>query len=287
MSKRQQIEIDTETEGQELDAGWGVPLREMRIRRGMSIEDVSSTLHLEIKLLENIEAEALEKLPPASFVKGYLRNYAKLLDMEHEALVSAFAKVCGDNEPALTQVARYKEASSKDAAPRYATWLVVAVLLVSLGIWWWSTLMTSATEEDAEVSIPAVETELVSSEESPSEIMTKLAIEPAPELKEVPEEISITAEEVPVVETPVLVEPIQSTLKLVFEEDSWVEVNDAKGKRLYVNMARAGQTKTVEGEAPFKVLLGNAPAVTVEFNGELYNQSKHNRKGVARFTLGE
>ena len=280
MSKRQQIEIDTGIDEHPAGAGWGIPLRETRIRRGMAIEDVSNSLHLEIKLIENIEAEALEKLPPASFVRGYLRNYAKLLDMEHEALVKAYAEVCGDNEPALTQVARYKESSSKDTAPRYATWLVVAVLVISFGGWWWSTLMTSATQDD-EVSIPVVETELVSSEEPPNEILTE------PALDEIAEEVSIKVDEKPVVETPVLVEPILSTLKLVFEEDSWVEVNDAQGKRLYVNMARAGQTKTVKGEAPFKVLLGNAPAVTVEFNGERYDQSKHNRKGVARFTLGE
>ena len=284
MSKRQQIEIDTETESRHEQAGWGVPLRETRIRRGMSIEDVSNSLNLEIKLIENIEAEAVEKLPPVSFVKGYLRNYAKLLDMEHDALVAAFNKVCGDNEPALTQVIRYKQASSKDAGPRYATWLVVAVLVISLGAWWFSTLMTSATEDD-EVSIPAIETELVASEELPSEIIAEPEMD---ELSISDEEVLMTVEEEePVIEAPVLVEPILSTLKLVFEEDSWVEVNDAQGKRLYVNMARAGQSKTIEGEAPFKVLLGNAPAVTVEFNGERYDQTKHNRKGVARFTLGE
>lgn len=54
-----------------------------------------------------------------------------------------------------------------------------------------------------------------------------------------------------------------------------------------MDIAKAGQTKTVEGEAPFKVLLGNAPGVTLEYNGEVYDHAKYNRKGVARFTLGE
>lgn len=284
MSKRQQIEINAESEVQQAGVGWGAPLREARIHRGLSVEDVSNSLHLEIKLIKNIEAEVIDQLPPPSFVKGYLRNYARLLDMEPEALLTAFAEVCGDGEPTLTQVIKYREASSKDAGPRYATWLVVIVLVLSLGAWWWSKLMTSATEDD-EVSTISSEPEAVANDVLPIEFMAE------PELsKEVVEEAPIAIEEttaeVPE-EAPVSIEPVLSRLTFEFKEDSWVEVNDAQGKRLYVNMARAGQKKLIEGEAPFKVLLGNAPGVRVEFNGELYDQTKHNRKGVARFTLGE
>lgn len=286
MSKRQQIEIDAASEGQQAEVGWGVPLRETRIRRGLSIEDVSNSLHLEVKLIKNIEAEAIDQLPPSSFVKGYLRSYARLLEMEPNALLTAFADVCGDGEPTLTQVIKYREASSKDAAPRYATWLVVAVLVLSLGAWWWSKLMTSATEGD-EVTTSTSEPETVANEVLPNELITEPVLSDETFDQEAPIAAEESSSEVPVVEAPVPAEPVLSTLKFEFKEDSWVEVNDAQGKRLYVNMARAGQTKLVEGEAPFKVLLGNAPGVSVEFNGELYDQTKHNRKGVARFTLGE
>ena len=54
-----------------------------------------------------------------------------------------------------------------------------------------------------------------------------------------------------------------------------------------MDVAKDGQTRTVTGEPPFKVLFGNAAVVTLEYNGEIYDHSKHNSKGVARFTLGE
>lgn len=189
MSNKRQIEIDTDLENSNIASGWGEQLRETRIRRGFSIEDVSNSLHLEYKLIEAIEAEDTNRLPGSSFVKGYLRNYARFLDMDHEPLVNAYAKMCGNDEPALTQVVKIKEASSKDAAPRSATWLVVIVLFVSLGIWWWSEIKPSAT---------------VVGVESNSVVETEQIVTPEPEIVVIPESelVDVVMEE----EAPIVIE---------------------------------------------------------------------------------
>jgi len=285
MSKKSQTELPAEEEDQNVEKRWGVLLREARIKRGISVDDVCSTLHFENKLIDAIEAEQLEQLPTASFVRGYLRSYSRLLEIDAEPIVQAYSRVCGEDDSVITQVVRVKEVSSKDAGPRYATWLVIVIVVISLVVWWRAeVLLPSAVDNDAAETVTA--TEIIDSSVSDA---VALIEEEEPALKE-PEvdAVQIVAPAVEELES-ALSEPVPqlSTLVLKFAEDSWVEINDAQGERLYMDVAKAGQTKTVAGEPPFKMLFGNAPAVTLEYNGEIYDHSEHNSKGVARFTLGE
>ena len=89
--------------------------------------------------------------------------------------------------------------------------------------------------------------------------------------------------------TPALDEAVageMKALKLTFREESWVEVTDARDKRVFFRLGQAGQSIEREGVPPFKLLLGAAAGVDVEYDGEPYDHSGHQRKGVARFTLG-
>ena len=70
--------------------------------------------------------------------------------------------------------------------------------------------------------------------------------------------------------------------------DSWVEIVDVDGKRLWVGMLRSGDTRRLEGEAPFAVLLGDATVINVEVNDVTKNIERFIRRdNSARFTIGE
>lgn len=287
MSRRQQVEIDAQQpESPEREAAppWGERLRETRIRRGLSIDEVSNRLLLEVSLIEAIEAEECERLPGSSFVKGYLRNYAKLLELDPEPLVAAYRQVCGNEEPALTQVTKIKDISSRDAAPRYARWIVIVVLAVSFAVWWWSEMLAPV---DMDAPTPSFGPEIGAPLPPDMPAAPQLPAAPAIEAEQPSAELTADGQQGAIEAEAAPPEPMLDTLRLSFAEDSWVEIEDARGERLFMDLARAGQTKTLEGDAPFKILLGNAPAVTVEYNGEVYEHAAHNRKGVARFTLGE
>ena len=77
--------------------------------------------------------------------------------------------------------------------------------------------------------------------------------------------------------------------KLVLELDreSWTEVQDAHGAKLYYALAAAGQIINVAGEPPFRVVLGNAPNVEVFYNGKPFDFTPWSHGGVARFTVGD
>jgi cytoskeleton protein RodZ len=59
----------------------------------------------------------------------------------------------------------------------------------------------------------------------------------------------------------------EGELTLKFSSDSWAEVYDASGQRLFYDVGAASSAHTVKGPAPMRVVLGNASGVAVEFNG--------------------
>ncbi|HYW04552.1 MAG TPA: RodZ domain-containing protein [Gammaproteobacteria bacterium] len=75
-------------------------------------------------------------------------------------------------------------------------------------------------------------------------------------------------------------------LALTFRQKSWVEVHDARRKRLLYTLVQAGQRRTLVAEAPVHVFLGNAPGVRVTVNGQRYPTDSHTRpNNTARFVL--
>lgn len=74
-------------------------------------------------------------------------------------------------------------------------------------------------------------------------------------------------------------------LSFRFGADSWVEVRDAGGTILHSGINRAGSTRSVQGAAPFTLVVGNAASVTLEHDGKPVDLAAHIRGSVARLTL--
>ncbi len=95
----------------------------------------------------------------------------------------------------------------------------------------------------------------------------------------------------PTVEENVVPNPDSTTpdrLAMRFARDSWVEVYDGHGTRLYYSLVKAGEAVAITGSAPFRVLLGDAKGVAIEHNGEPFDhESFIHPQGLARFTLGQ
>lgn len=94
------------------------------------------------------------------------------------------------------------------------------------------------------------------------------------------------AEPVPA-DGPVAVSGVVGELTVVFDDESWVSVDDATGRQLFGDLGRNGRTVTVAGQVPLSVLVGNALAVRVEFDGESVDLGPFTRdNNVARLELG-
>ncbi|MCB1756527.1 MAG: helix-turn-helix domain-containing protein [Gammaproteobacteria bacterium] len=113
-------------------------LAKERESRGWSFRDVSEQINLDEKILQALEEADYDKLPPPAFVKGYLRAYAKLLDMDPEPVVALY-KQQNFQDPEIHKIAQTKsEAVSSDPLIKMISGAVIAVIFSALAYWWYS-----------------------------------------------------------------------------------------------------------------------------------------------------
>jgi cytoskeletal protein RodZ len=66
----------------------GEILREKRLKKNLSFEEIEKQTKIRVKYLKALEENEFKKLPPAPFVKGFIRNYAKFLKLDHQNLLA-------------------------------------------------------------------------------------------------------------------------------------------------------------------------------------------------------
>lgn len=284
----------------------GRRLREAREARGLSREEVAAQLRLQLKHITALEEDDYDALPGQTFVTGYLRNYARLLELPEDSFVSSVVSRSAPPPLVATNASR-KQASSRDWLTRLATLVILGVTVLSVVLWWMQreaveqTVAPAATTAGAgaeqtlalpEAEPPAPE---LSAEAAPAETPAETPVEepvsrPASEpTAGVQAQAGQVAASAPASETepaPLTEAMPQSKLELHFEADSWSEIEDSAGRRLSYGLIEAGKVLVLRGEAPFSVFLGYAPGVKVYYNGDLFDHSPFQRRDVARFRIG-
>lgn len=74
-------------------------------------------------------------------------------------------------------------------------------------------------------------------------------------------------------------------VEIRFSADCWTDIRDASGRFRLQGVLAGGETRRLEGEPPYRVVLGNADAVEITIDGAAYDLAPHVRANVARFTL--
>lgn len=136
-----------------------------------------------------------------------------------------------------------------------------------------------ATEEDGATSESAGEDDTAAPAESPARD-SSVPAEAADGNTQLVEDASSAGPDTPVAAD-------RDRLSFAFSGDCWVEVSDVDGSRIHADLARAGESLQIEGRAPFSVMLGNARAVELSFNGETVPVNPRPGQRTMRLTLGD
>lgn len=291
--------------------GPGAQLMQARLDLQLSREDVAGKLHLSSKQIEALEENDYRNLPGPTYVRGYLKSYALLLGISPDAILDVHARMTAKPVPQqdFSAIAPQKEITSRHHQVRFTTWLLV-VIVIGLAVAWWagrdvrppSVLPPPAAGGEAaegtaksgsETPGPAHE---VASAERPVEApAASQAPVPAPAPVAAPAARPAPAATPPVVATATPPAPATAVLppgphaKLVVnaDQDTWMDVRDARQVKLLYETVPAGRTVTLEGVAPISVFLGNAGGARIEYNGKAVDVTPYKRGMFARFTLGE
>lgn len=262
----------------------GERLRQAREARNLTIEDVATHLRLSVAKIEAMERGEVADIVAPVYLAGYLRAYARMVELAPEEIVGEFESLAKWAppviEPVPTQAGKFRSewpagfAMTKNGSWRAVMlWGVVGLVLIAMAAAWWQ-LREGARETPAmsvaEVPLlPPLEPSLQGDSEQPAAAIV--------------EEPSVSIES-----TAPDQEPLAPRAQLVvtLADESWVEIVDAQGNRLMHELASAGQTHTLTGVAPFEVMLGFASGVKLYYNGAPYDLSRFKNRRTARFTLG-
>lgn len=122
--------------------GLGVRLRSARESIRLSEKDAAARLHLSPKMIPIMENEDFQNGPPATFIRGYLRSYARLLNIPEAEIQIAVAKleatIPKTPQPSAPPILKTRPRNQAHHYLRLMTYGVVAVLLVLVSVWWTS-----------------------------------------------------------------------------------------------------------------------------------------------------
>jgi cytoskeleton protein RodZ len=267
----------------------GMRLREGRLAAGLSIDAVAQQLKLAPRQVTALEDDDFAALPGRTFVRGFVRNYARLLRLDASSVLAALPE--GDvapslDRPSLATTTRTMgelpaELHAKSNSARWAIPLALVAIVAIAAAYEWTRTTAPGTR-------PGTDTKSATIVAPPS----TPAATPAPETAIVapaPADAATTAEpprsDAGGTTAPVAAAPGNSPLVLVFRGSSWVEIKDARGAILLSTMGFPGATHAVDGVAPLDVVIGNAEAVAVTLRGEAFDLTPYTRQNVAKFTV--
>jgi cytoskeleton protein RodZ len=287
----------------------GQRLRETREAARMSLEEVAHHLHLDVQIIKSLEEDNYEKLPSAIYISGYLRSYARLLKLPEKEIVSAYTKGQEINASLIPENINIMPGKKRNITGLIKFILPITLLAVIAVVVIWlseeptllnpeprdtasSALVTDVPEQaTSPVMTNPAEDNAIPTQVSPQEVVAEDTKEEAlipPSAQEIEQKIAEQAEPTPE-QIPVDVPSTTNTrgdLRLVFHEDSWVEVTDSSGSRFAYRLEKAGAELVVDGQAPYKILLGKASGVDVYFNGEKFDHQAYHRDEIAYFRVG-
>ena len=116
--------------------GAGEQLRNAREAAGMSVHEISTHMHLDSRIILALEADDYDQLPAPTFVRGYLRGYARLLDLSPDPIIQAFVQRDLAPPSLIADISVKSQIRSGDFPIRFVTYIVIAALIVLVVLWW-------------------------------------------------------------------------------------------------------------------------------------------------------
>ena len=283
-------------EHQIVEPSVGQRLRAAREVKGLSLAEVSERLKLSPRQVEALEADDWSRLQCNTIMRGFVRNYARLLGLDPAEFMAVLDRIAKPQMVELAipdsinvQVPDERGVERRDYARVFGGLAVLAIAVLAYFF---------LPQELLQSTISALKDRIGSSETkvaraAPVEIQTP----PTEQAVATPTAIVLPSE--PVAATPSAVVPSTpvaevaaptskvavNVLKFGFAKPAWVEVRDRSGQIVFSQLSPAGSQREVNGQPPFSLVIGNAGHVTLQYKGKDIDLSKRSKDDVARVTL--
>jgi cytoskeleton protein RodZ len=207
----------------------GEIFKQRREALGLDLREISNTLRIKYAYLKALEDGDMETLPAEVYVKGYIHEYAKVLNVDPEPVISSYMQLISQPEPAQGK----PDGETTRLKKRKTGYVLIPALLILAAIFV-IYLQQPPTTKTAESPVLGVVTKK----------------EAAPAAVSVPQK-SIA----------------EHLLQIYAHDTTWVQVmiDKADVKEL---LMQPGDSVEWRAEKSFSVKIGNAGGVKVHFDGK-------------------
>jgi cytoskeleton protein RodZ len=265
----------------------GALLAAARESRGLSVADIAQQLKLSPWQVAALESGDNGRLPGAVFVRGFIRNYARLVKLDAAPLLAHAEYDLPHKGLAVPEMP--PSANIPFPTARVFNWhkyaIAAIVVLIPLVVFeFYRDEAPVVTVKSRQVELPAPQ---VVAENSPAD-----AVEPAvvpPPVNDAPPAVSQQKPELRTVDAPPAVSVKaargEQVVRLRFARESWVEIRDRNGRKIFSQLNAPGTEQVVSGLPPLSLIVGNANGVQLTHNEQPVNLGPHTKVDVARLTL--
>ncbi|MFO1323369.1 MAG: DUF4115 domain-containing protein [Burkholderiales bacterium] len=271
----------------------GGRLREARTQAGLTIDAVAQQLKLAPRQVRALEDDDFAQLPGRTFIRGFLRNYARLVRLDPDEVLATLPDAVAApslDHPSLTSTTRVMGELPADmpGKPSTARWAIPLALatIVAIGVLYEFARPLADQVRSVTTGKPSA-APAATAPASPAAPAAPGAADATP--------TAPAADGTAPVAAPAAAAPVDTAapaapagdapLVLVFRGTSWVEVKDAKGAIVLSTIGYPGATHAVGGAQPLEVVLGNAEAVTVTWRGAPFDVAPYIKQNVAKFSV--
>ena len=273
---------------------FGVLLRIEREQQNLTHLDVAESLRLTEANIRALENSCIDELPGKAFTLGYIRSYTRLLNVPDQVIIDAYLEYYNEEEKPLQNTSNIKIKNIKNNT-MYLAAAVLLVLFVAVSIF------ISGDDDSAEAPVSTEMPAEVKADE-PFDIKNKTVTQPEAKISEdkpvdktstdiktvAPLKPSVTKTSQTLAQKTKPVASSDDVLSVQVRDQSWAKIEDANGQRLFYATLMPGEDYQFNGVSPFKVFLGNAPAVQLSVNHQEVDLKSHIKSNnVAQITIDE
>lgn len=118
----------------------GQILKEERLRKYYTLEEVEKATKIRKELLQALEEDQYFKLPPPTFIQGFIKNYGRFLDLPVEKLLAVFRREFSDQKNPPRVLQSFTDPLSKRkfrmTPARFLTLLILGLIAVFFTYLW-------------------------------------------------------------------------------------------------------------------------------------------------------
>ncbi len=276
------------TVGASIETSVGATLAAARVARGASVEDVSRVLKLSVAQINAIEADDYSQLPSAVFARGFVRTYARLLDVDIAPILPALPTAAEKPDERLMHrrpgVLLEPRRSQKMPA------LVASVTAALLGFAYYEFSLNAPTIRPyvaATTSIASASSAAQQARAAAAAMDGALGEASAGAADAADEPRASVADDNLRLKTSS--DPASGAsekgLHFLFNGESWVEVRGRDGKVVFSMVNAPGSERIVRGDPPFSLVIGGASGVQLSYNGSRVDLASYVTSDVARLRL--